>query len=136
MTYLVMPYIYSGFQIHLPIKLAWQVTMLIPVVITSLVAFICFYYGTDKPEPQLQDQPNPDQSVRSFATGTTAPTLRNYIRGSLFSLPIAILMFQYACSFGVELAIDSVIGHYLEEQYGISPKLAATIGIPTLKRNQ
>jgi NNP family nitrate/nitrite transporter-like MFS transporter len=55
------------------------------------------------------------------------PGLEAYIR-ALVNPNVIILMFMYACSFGVELAVDNAIGSFYHEHYNLSQTKADLIG--------
>ncbi|KAJ3159713.1 High-affinity nitrate transporter 2.1 [Geranomyces michiganensis] len=68
-----------------------------------------------------------DSNDRLHLKQTVVSKSAAYLRGAC-SLPIVILMLQYACSFGVELSIDSVIGSYLQTHFGLGQSMAGNIG--------
>ncbi|KAI8919497.1 major facilitator superfamily domain-containing protein [Powellomyces hirtus] len=69
------------------------------------------------------DKSKPDRAVSAY----TLRNMSSYLR-ALLSPPVLILMLHYACSFGVELSVDSVIGSYLQTHFGLGQTLAGNIG--------
>ncbi|KAJ3042173.1 High-affinity nitrate transporter 2.1 [Rhizophlyctis rosea] len=90
---------------------------------------------TSKLEKDEKDKSSATTLVDQHTTATLetvspAPeTKSRAILRSLATPTILILMLQYACSFGVELAVDSQIGHYLQTSFsGIDQTMAGNIG--------
>lgn len=58
---------------------------------------------------------------------STLSTVRNFFK-VLINPAVLIMACTYACSFGVELAIDNVIGRAYEKEFHLNPSKAAYIG--------
>ena len=58
---------------------------------------------------------------------STLSTIRNFFK-VLTKPAVLIMMCTYACSFGVELGIDNVIGQAYEKEFHLNPSKAAYIG--------
>ncbi|KAJ3047328.1 High-affinity nitrate transporter 2.1 [Rhizophlyctis rosea] len=158
-TYLLMPHVYNAILKTGLGANAWKVTLIVPTALCLLTAFICFTFGTDQPEQTLPiaatsdtdsdaeeivvaDPTSPKseetnkKSIEAHTLSVTATTIpatpeskTRAILRSLATPTILILMLQYACSFGVELAVDSQIGHYLQKTFsGIDQTMAGNLG--------
>ncbi|CAI2173241.1 2549_t:CDS:2 [Funneliformis geosporum] len=60
-------------------------------------------------------------------TAVKNPTIGTFLL-ALKNPNVIILMFMYACSFGIELAVDNVIGYFFYEHFALSLKNAGLIG--------
>ncbi|KAI8589040.1 major facilitator superfamily domain-containing protein [Geranomyces variabilis] len=156
-TFLLMPNIFSGFvAAGLTPHVAWRVSLLLPAAMCWSCALLCIFAAPHLPSPMLGSaasqrastmtahsaiavDSSPDATDGDFKEDskhdpasaplkqTTFSKSAAYLRG-VCSLPIVILMLQYACSFGVELSIDSVIGTYLQGHFGLNQRMAGNIG--------
>lgn len=68
-----------------------------------------------------------DSEKNITVTPHVKPGLEAYIR-ALINPNVIILMFMYACSFGVELAVDNAIGTFYHEHYNLTQTKADLIG--------
>ena len=58
---------------------------------------------------------------------STLSTIRNFFK-VLIKPAVLIMMCTYACSFGIELSIDNIIGQAYEKEFHLQPSKAAYIG--------
>ncbi|KAI8929258.1 major facilitator superfamily domain-containing protein [Entophlyctis helioformis] len=138
-TYLVLPQIVALFTLMgLTPTLAWKVTLVLPFVVCVVVAVLILVYGVDSlpvgPREQLpaglagpsmaavsqetiaSDELEQRRHPPKAATARLTRTLGLFGR-MLLNPAVLILMLHYALTFGVELAIDNIIGTYFLEHF-------------------
>ncbi|KAJ3093987.1 High-affinity nitrate transporter 2.1 [Phlyctochytrium planicorne] len=154
-TYLLMPQVFNLFKnvAGLDVGKAWRVSMLVPVVLLWIVASLCFRFGDDKPHvtsSSAEDSTAAD--VESINTTPVAPSdvsaiphdkpthelggnavaakvpVTTILLNCLSNPAVLILMFHYACCFGVELSVDSVIGNYFIKTFNLDQATGALFG--------
>ncbi|KAJ1562965.1 High-affinity nitrate transporter 2.1 [Cladochytrium tenue] len=141
-TYLVMPQFFNMFTAAgVSSHNAWRATLAIPATFCVVVGILCLMFGDDMPardentadgeqslayEPRasttiekgfvvVADKAETASSVSSQPKSRGAGVLQ-FLR--LVGNPsVLILMFMYACSFGVELSVDSKLGTYLTNHF-------------------
>jgi NNP family nitrate/nitrite transporter-like MFS transporter len=182
-TYLVMPRIYNLFHytFGIDINLSWRISMVVPVVLLWVVAFMCYKYGIDKPGPEFitlsktsstETLTNGTNHASEAETGAStaavaaaaaaaakSDVLENRVRDPataaaahhalemgaanpealthspiyllfkcITNVNVIILMFNYACSFGVELSVDGAIGNYFIANFGLDQSTGSLFG--------
>ncbi|KAJ1559480.1 High-affinity nitrate transporter 2.1 [Cladochytrium tenue] len=134
-TYLIMPQFYNMFiAANVSQHAAWRATLVIPATFCVLVGMLCLFLGDDKPpKGGATDQEQSAASAGAFEKAVAAETeadpesmtservsrgaeVFNFLKLAV-SPPVLILMFMYACSFGVELCVDSKLGTYLTKHF-------------------
>ncbi|KAI8608934.1 major facilitator superfamily domain-containing protein, partial [Chytriomyces sp. MP71] len=127
-TNLVMPRVYNlfHFTFGLPIGTSWRAAICIPVAFLWIVAALVLYFGVDKPgsEFKLADTTHVDQ-VEQVTWKTAFKTKRSL---ALFTFNVALLMFNYACCFGVELSIDGALASYYVTQFQMDQNTSSLLG--------
>ncbi|KAJ3115944.1 High-affinity nitrate transporter 2.1 [Phlyctochytrium bullatum] len=147
-------------------SLAWRVSVLVPVAICFVIALMCWMWGDDKPgrffaveevvvvdESLAQKKEAADAAVAAVdAEGAAAPAQGAHVLGgsaqaarhsvvyillkALMDPNVLILMVSYACCFGVELSVDSIIGNYFIKKFGVDQQIgglfAAFFGLMNL----
>ncbi|KAJ1552799.1 High-affinity nitrate transporter 2.1 [Cladochytrium tenue] len=139
-TYLVMPQFYNMFSAAgVSAHNAWRATLAIPAFFCITVGMLCLSFGDDKPikgHGTDQEQPatnahavDKDSTVvenkpdTASVSSTESTGHKGHSVGVLGFLRLAInpsvliLMLMYACSFGVELCVDSKLGTYLTKHF-------------------
>ncbi|KAJ3336856.1 High-affinity nitrate transporter 2.1 [Gonapodya sp. JEL0774] len=140
-AYLVTPQIFNLFE-YLGVSkgYSWRLTLLVPGLFGVLCATICFVFGDDRPvqvgfdSHALSDSvvmtkvfsessdktavPEPNATGRSAlkrARTNVGQEIWSFVKLAV-SPPVVILSLMYACSFGVELSVDSKLGGYLSHR--------------------
>ncbi|CAG8437607.1 7148_t:CDS:2 [Diversispora eburnea] len=153
-TYLVMPVVFDGFKHHFgSADTAWRVTLVIPAIIIFIVGLCDLLFTDDCPQGKWEQrndysQNNGNLPVKEVHDATekksevindvdseknikvvphVKPGLEAYIR-ALLNPNVIILVFMYACSFGVELAVDNAIGSFYHEHFHLTQTKADLIG--------
>ncbi|KND04222.1 nitrite transporter [Spizellomyces punctatus DAOM BR117] len=151
-TYLLMPQVMNGFvSAGLSKHDAWRVSLVVPVAICLLVSAMCYFLGDDKPNsrslpmhidskpsestmgPEGTDIPKQAEDTaiipvepKDAGLATSASNIPVYkiMMTALTNHNVPLLMMQYACCFGVELAVDSVISKYFINHFKLDQTIA------------
>ncbi|KAM6494398.1 high affinity nitrate transporter NrtB [Amanita muscaria] len=157
-TYLIMPAIHDGIRRYLPESKAWRVAFVIPAGICILAALAVLLLATDTPQGDwfrrqtqtltnpvsittekdisvakdgiagLQDDDDDDETIAEVKRDEPPlVALASWFK-VFVKLPVLIMVCAYACSFGVELAIDNVIGQVFQVKFKLDASKAAYIG--------
>ncbi|KAJ3354465.1 High-affinity nitrate transporter 2.1 [Entophlyctis luteolus] len=136
-TNLVIPRIFNLFyyDIGLSRSLSWKLTVgVVPVVLILIIAFVCWRFGKDSPDPEFVETPSKTMNVNGKLVEIDKhiinPAARThtvvYLLYKTFLIPaVPILMIHYACSFGVELSLDGAIGNYFIDEFGVDQSTAS-----------
>ncbi|TPX34002.1 hypothetical protein SmJEL517_g03241 [Synchytrium microbalum] len=146
-TFLIMPQVFNLMKtIGLSVGNAWKVTYVFPVIICWIVAILCLRFGDDHPVIKtlpvaaeteiLKDKP--EEGATAVIDTIAAPT--HILGGAAEKVPywkimlravtnpyVIILMFSYACCFGVELSVDSQIANYFIGKYALDQTTAGQL---------
>jgi len=68
-----------------------------------------------------------DEGVIEVTKATTMDAIKSFF-WSLKDINVIILCIQYACSFGVELALDNIIGMFFFTSFGLNQTISGLIG--------
>jgi len=155
LTYLIMPLLYNGFALVLPLHAAWRVTFVVPAVICIIVGLLDYFCADDYPggdwlkmrasKLSRQNDVDVNEKVDGLVDekGKVEPRTPSLVQeqepvGPLSTLSVflivlsdptvAIIMLQYACSFGLELAVDNIIGSLFTVRFGLDQTTAALFG--------
>ncbi|KAJ3117580.1 High-affinity nitrate transporter 2.1 [Nowakowskiella sp. JEL0407] len=148
-TYLLMPQIFAMFKAFgLENGVAWRVSLVVPVCLCLLVASLCWIFGDDKPpadfitsgpltvvdneqNSKLLSESEQKEALGHVQGGGSSAQKHSvfYIMGKCLIDPnIIILAVGYACSFGVELSVDSVIGDYFIKTFHLNQQIGGLFG--------
>ncbi|KAJ3125629.1 transcriptional repressor general negative regulator of transcription subunit 4 [Nowakowskiella sp. JEL0407] len=146
-TNLLMPQLYAMFKAFgLSNGVAWRVCLLVPALLCLIVASLCWFYGEDKPPADLitrgpleivddESKLIPEKGGSEGHThivGGGAEAQKHPIYYIMFKClidpNIIILAIGYACCFGVELSVDSVIGDYFIKTFGVNQQIGGLFG--------
>ncbi|CAG8443358.1 15403_t:CDS:2 [Funneliformis mosseae] len=83
--------------------------------------------NANKVEKKENDAESTYSDTNAPAQKSTRPTIGMFFL-ALKNPNVIIMMFMYACSFGIELAVDNVIGYFFYEHFNLSLKMASLIG--------
>lgn len=161
LTYLIMPQLFNGFALVLPVHTAWRATFIVPAVACILVGLMDYFFVDDCPEgdwlqkkkseltrqkepeinenvdlnlksDQKETEENFENQLRVIPTdnSSTDPSesTESYsavqsVVTNFFSVlkdpTVSILMLHYACAFGLELAVDNIIGNFFHVRFGL-----------------
>jgi len=147
--YVLMPAVYSAINTSLSDHLSWRVAMVVPAGLCIVVGLSCLFFSDDCPQGawsqrgQSRDEKNIEihdaskvdkndansiaDSEKNVPAAPSRPTIRMFLV-ALTNINVIILMFMYACSFGIELAVDNVIGYFFSEHFGLSQSKAGMVG--------
>jgi len=180
LTYLIMPQLFNGFALVLPVHLAWRVAFVIPAAMCILVGLLDYFITDDCPQgdwlelrkknnaaahskstdpivPVINETFNVPSDTEKVAEkqkdlDTVAPdaadvssqsqtseTTKKTFASSFFEVlkdfiivfkdpTVSILMIQYFCTFGLELAVDNVIGTFFRVQFGLDQTTSGMLG--------
>ena len=109
--------IYQGFDN--PEELAWRTVFVIPALIAFMAAYVYIYKCDDSPKGDFAELVRQQQIevVSPFWSLGIAIQNRNVI----------ILIFQYACCFGVEITMTNATALYMKEEFGLDTASAAAV---------
>ncbi|CAG8540198.1 3014_t:CDS:1 [Acaulospora colombiana] len=145
LTYLLMPLIFDLINRYYPYNVAWRLAMIFPAFLCIIVGVIIVYFSDDCPEGDwsnrglptlLIDEAEEDEKISRISVATerrTAvkvhkiPTAFHYLL-VLINPNVILMMIMYGCSFGVEVAVDNVIGGFFYSRFGLSQTLSGLIG--------
>ncbi|KXS15189.1 MFS general substrate transporter [Gonapodya prolifera JEL478] len=139
-AYLVTPQIHNLLTfLGVSASASWRLTLLFPAIFGLLAAALCLAFGDDRPisagfDPHalsdgvILDKNPSDVTVATVINDPASSETHRPVKTSLFqevfsfvklsfSPTVLILMFMYACSFGVELCVDSKLGAYLSAHF-------------------
>ncbi|KAF0440119.1 nitrate transporter [Gigaspora margarita] len=142
-TYLLMPLVFDIFNKFLPANTAWRVSMLVPAALCIIAGIFAYFLGDDCPEGDWSRRnlfPN-DGYVQFGDKESKQPKIKQDIEMQIHRIPtvihyllvfinpnVVLMMVMYACSFGVEVAVDNVISIFLTSEFGISQITAGLFG--------
>jgi len=153
-TYVLMPLVFNAIHVTLSEHAAWRVAMVVPAGLCLVVGIMCLFFSDDCPQgdwsqrDQIHHVYNSNDknmevhdankvnknetdsiadSEKNVPANTSRPTFRMFLV-ALCNPNVIIMMFMYACSFGIELAVDNVIGLFFHEHFGLSQTISGMIG--------
>ncbi|KAJ3292812.1 High-affinity nitrate transporter 2.1 [Borealophlyctis nickersoniae] len=141
-TFLIMPHVYSAILgTGIGRSKSWRLAMLVPFFFCLLCAALAYFFGKDRPDAALpvertkQEIINTDVGTdltKTDSEATLTPPRTTFFGTKILPLlrdlrrpEVLILMLQYACTFGVELSVDSVLSTYFQTTFlrdGCTPK--------------
>ncbi|CAG8566883.1 6829_t:CDS:2 [Funneliformis mosseae] len=146
-TYVLMPLIFEGFNqsAGLSESLSWRVTLIVPAVLCFIVGLCDFLFTDDCPKgdwlhptvplevhkasaEKKDDVTTIEDSEKQVHRDTPPRPGAKQFFMALKNPNVIILMFMYACAFGVELAVDNVLAVFFHDHFNISQKNAGLIG--------
>ncbi|CAG8574904.1 5414_t:CDS:2 [Cetraspora pellucida] len=140
-TYLLMPLVFEIFNHFFPDNISWRLSMLVPAFLCFTVGILTYFFSDDCPEGDWYYRDQPDGGYVQFGEKDSKqqPKIKQEIEYNqipvfihyllVFINPNVILMMvMYACCFGVEVAVDNVIGIFLFSTFGISQTSAGLFG--------
>ncbi|CAI2163006.1 14538_t:CDS:2 [Funneliformis geosporum] len=148
-TYVLMPLIFDAFFVTAGISesLSWRVTLIFPALLCFVIGLCDFLFTVDCPQGDWLHPTTETASEVHKATSDKKDDIRSIdetekqahhqapprpgMKQFLLALKdpnVIILMFMYACSFGVELAVDNVLAVFFHDHFNISQKSAGLIG--------
>jgi NNP family nitrate/nitrite transporter-like MFS transporter len=133
---------------------AWRVAMVIPAGLCFVVGILCLLFSDDCPQGdwskrgQMNNYKSNEMEIHDANKVNKNDTDRDSIADSEKNVPtntpsrpnarmflvalcnpnVIILMFMYACSFGIELAVDNVIGLFFHDHFNLSQTKSGMIG--------
>jgi len=156
-TYVLMPLLYdailsSGLSEHA----SWRVAMVVPAGLCFVVGLACLLFSDDCPQGDwskrkqqieiynandeknveihnankannFKDDTESITSEKNQKVHNTKPTIGMFFK-AIKNPNVIILMFMYACSFGIELSVDNVIGYFFHDHFSLSQTKAGMIG--------
>ncbi|KAF9582395.1 High-affinity nitrate transporter 2.1, partial [Lunasporangiospora selenospora] len=155
-SYFLIPLIYNAIALGLPPHQAWRVTFVVPACLCILMAAADYFLGDDNPSDALKNSDsnlesydvdkhglprtasdcdsNHDDHLNDEKThgqnetsGNTAPA-PGPTPSVLMDLLSQLKNPAYGCSFGLELAVDNMIGEFFHEHFGLSQTTSGMLG--------
>jgi len=152
-AYLIMPLIMSGFVDQgLSAHEAWRLTLIIPACMAILVGISILLLTDDCPQGnwknrgklveeekivEVHDAGDVDKEKKSntiepanesiTTTSQPIPKLKAFLI-AISNPNVWVLMIMYACTFGVEIAVDNVLADFLFNHFHLTQKTAGMIG--------
>jgi NNP family nitrate/nitrite transporter-like MFS transporter len=150
-TYVLMPNVFAAISTRLSDSVSWRVAMVVPASLCLIVGLMCLLFSDDCPQGnwsrrgQFDHKANDEKDIEvhdankvakdtesiaesvNNVQATSRPPLRVFL-AALCNINVIILMFMYACSFGIELAVDNVIGYFFADHFGLSQQKAGMVG--------
>lgn len=155
-SYFLIPLIYNGIALRLPPHQAWRVTFVVPACLCILMAAADYFLGDDCPGDEWKTSghldvekhglPRTVSDSDSIESGdlkksnvqeetavnqlgpVNQPSVLMDLLTQLKNPSVVILMFQYGCSFGLELAVDNMIGEFFHTHFGLSQTTSGMLG--------
>lgn len=151
-TYLLMPVIMAWFvDGGLSTHDAWRVTLVVPACLLILVGILVLLLTDDCPQGKWEnrgklveeekivevhnagdvDKEKKAVTIESVNQNTTVAPPTSKVGAFLIALSdpnVWFLMVMYACTFGVELAVDSVLADFLFHHFSLTQKKAGMVG--------
>ncbi|KAF9438193.1 High-affinity nitrate transporter 2.1 [Entomortierella beljakovae] len=84
--------------------------------------------GKSEIEKPISKEQSNDTTVATEADIAPAPTGVMALLSQLSNPTVIILMVQYGCSFGLELAVDNIIGEFFHIHFGLSQTTSGMLG--------
>ncbi|KNC78658.1 hypothetical protein SARC_08916 [Sphaeroforma arctica JP610] len=133
-AFLIMPAMFNLITINGTVSdnLGWRLALLLPALLMLLVGILLFFFTDDTPRGDVDIKHKKDDDVECEPDDNAADGDGTTLGGALEEVPLGggallkialsnpttyILLLQYACSFGVELTVNNVIGSYFYEDF-------------------
>lgn len=154
-TYVLMPLLFdaissSGLSAHV----AWRVAMVVPAGLCFIMGLSCLLFSDDCPQGDWIKRKRPTEEIYDANNVNDANKANKFIKDddnnsitsekiqkappsrptigmfykALKNPNVIILMLMYACSFGIELSVDNVIGYFFHDHFSLSQTKASLIG--------
>ncbi|KFH65141.1 hypothetical protein MVEG_08622 [Podila verticillata NRRL 6337] len=131
-SYFLVPLIYNAIAIGLPPHQAWRVTFVVLACLCILMAAADYFLGDDCPGATWKSRTSSlerhDTSISTVSAPDPSPSAVVDLLSQFKNPAVLILMIQYGCSFGLELAVDNMIGQFFYEHFGLSQTTSGMLG--------
>lgn len=151
-TYLLMPVIFDAFLSGgMTAAKAWRVTLVIPACVLVVVGICCLLFSDDCPQGRwknrgqiIEEEKIGDvhqaadmdkekkevtiEPVNKQTKGASGVSKKRAFALALMDYNVWILIVMYACTFGVEIAVDNVLADFFYTHFSLTQKTAGLIG--------
>ncbi|KAF0539740.1 nitrate transporter [Gigaspora margarita] len=148
LTYILMPLVFNAINSSVNnTNTSWRIAMIIPAGLCIIAGLMNIFLADDSPagdwlqkkksleNDKIKEVHDASEKQKNDAYVETSEQIESTKKGkftelsrAFFNPYVLIMMMQYACTFGVELAIDNVIGGFFITQFGLENTSGNFIG--------